>query len=288
MTRRHAAKVAMGLCLSLAVWPFSGLGFAAVAVGESIGNVDMPMLGGGKHPLMSNKSLANVIIFFRPHQDHSLDTLKAMAKCEKEFVGKSVHWVAVVSSSYSQDEVKATVTESAIQMPVLIDQDDALYGRLGVRLHPTIGVTNDKFALVAYEPFLEVNYCDRIRGKVRYALHEIDSAEVAKIDNPEKALMPNDIQGAVATRHVHMGEMYLTMKQPEKAANEARQILASDPKFAPAHILLGDALAAQGKCDEAANAYGAAQLIDPKLATALADKRRSCGTGGAAGPSAKR
>ncbi|HUK65401.1 MAG TPA: tetratricopeptide repeat protein [Anaeromyxobacteraceae bacterium] len=278
MTRRQAAKWAMGFCLSLVVWPFSGFGFAAVAVGDSIENVEMPVLGGGKQPLMSSKSLANVIIFFRPHHDHSLDTLKAMAQCEKEFAGKPVHWVAVVSGSYSADEVKATVNESAVKMPVLIDENDALYGRMGVRLHPSVGIANEKFQLVAYEPFLEVNYCDRIRGKVRYALHEIGEAEVAKIDNPQRALMPNDMQGAVANRHVKMGEMYIAMKQPDKAAAEARQILATDPRFAPAHLLLGDALAAQGKCEEAAASYATAQQLDPKLAPAIAEKRRACGS----------
>ena len=39
------------------------------------------MLGGGKHSLLSSQALANVLVFFRPRQDHSLETLKAMSAC---------------------------------------------------------------------------------------------------------------------------------------------------------------------------------------------------------------
>jgi hypothetical protein len=277
MSRRRAAMWVFGTLFYLAIWPLAGFAFASVGVGDVIDNTELPVLGGGKHQLFSSQALANVFVFFRPHQDHSTDTLKALAACDKEFTGKPVHWVAVVSGSVPPEEARAAIAETGIKMPVLVDQDDALYRRLGVRLYPTVGVANGKFQLVAYEPFHEINYCERIRGKIRFALHEIDEAEVEKVDNPQRALMPNQVKGAVATRHVHMGEMYLTMKQPEKAANEARQILAEDPTFAQAHLLLGDAMAAQGKCDEAANAYGAAQQIDPGLAATVAEKRKACG-----------
>ena len=52
-----------------------------------------------------------------------------------------------------------------------------------------------------------------------------------------------------------MGEMYLGMEQYDKAATEARKLLQSDPRYAPAHVLLGDALSLQGKCAEAKLAY---------------------------------
>ncbi|HUK65385.1 MAG TPA: tetratricopeptide repeat protein [Anaeromyxobacteraceae bacterium] len=278
MTRRRAAMWVLGTLLYLAIWPLAGFAFAAVGVGDVLENAELPLLGGGsKNTFLSSKSLANVFVFFRPHQDHSMDTLRALASCDQEFNGKPVHWVAIVSGSFPVDDVKAAVSETGIKMPVLVDEDDALYRRLGVRLHPTVGVTNEKFQLVAYEPFHEINYCDRIRGKIRYALHEIGEAEVDKVDNPQRALMPNQVKGAVANRHVKMGEMYIGMKQPEKAAAEARQILAEDPRFAPAHMLLGDALAAQGHCDEAQASYGTAQQIDPSLAAAVQEKRHACG-----------
>jgi len=271
-TRRRVALWALGILLSGAIWPLAGFAFANVAVGDAMQNVELATLDGGRHALFSNKALANVFIFFRPQQDHSLETLKAMAKCEKEFATKPVHWVAVVSSSWDPSEVKAMVAEAGIDMPVLIDKDDELYGRIGVRLHPAIGVANEKFQLIAYEPFHKINYCDRIRGKIRYALHEIDLAEVERTEHPPKALFPNEIKGAVEHRHVRMGEEYIKTKQYERAIEEARNVLVKNPAYAPAHMLIGDALAAQGKCADAAASYSEAQKLDPKLVT----KRGAC------------
>jgi tetratricopeptide (TPR) repeat protein len=273
----HALRLALralALAASFAAWPLSGLAFAHAAVGEPIGNAELPTLDGGKAALLSRASPANVFIFFRPEQEHSLSTLQAMADCEREFADKPVHWVAVVSSRFDPTEVRDFVRQAGIRMPVLVDEGDGLYGRLGVRLHPVVGIADAQFKLVAYEPFHKINYCDRIRGRIRLALHEIDAAELDRIDNPPKALFPNEIKGAVTKRHVKMGEALLRTKQYAKAADEARQVLAKEPDYAPAHVLLGRALAAQGRCADARASYERALALDPKDAAALEGKER--------------
>jgi tetratricopeptide (TPR) repeat protein len=276
ISRRRALAWALGFLLSAAFWPLAGMAFANVAVGDVLENPELSTLDGGKAAFLSTKHLANVFVFFRPNQDHSLETLKAMAKCEKEFATRPVHWVAVVSSSWDAEEVRAVVRESGITMPVLVDRDDQLYGRLGVRLHPAIGVANERLELLAYEPFHKINYCDRIRGKIRYALHEIDLAEVYRTEHPAKALFPNEIKGAVEHRHVRMGENYLHSKQYDRAVAEAKQILEKNPSYAPAHALLGDALAAQGNCGDAVKAWEVARKLDPNSGPGAEGKASTC------------
>jgi hypothetical protein len=274
-TPRRLALSALCALLSAAVWPLASRAFANAQIGDPVENAELPTLEGGKAQLLSKKALANVFVFFRPGQDHSLTTLKWMAECEKEFAGKPVHWAAIVSSTWNTDDVRAFVREAGVQMPVLVDEGDQLYGKLGVRLHPVIGVADDQFALFAFEPFHKINYCDRVRGKIRYLLHEIDLAELDRADNPPRALFPNEIKGAVTMRHVHMGEALLRTKQYGKAADEARQVLEKEPANAPAHVLLGNALAAQGKCADAARSFDAVLKVDPANAAASAGKR-SC------------
>lgn len=274
--RRLAAAWALRALLCGAAGTLASAAAADVKPGDVIQNVELPVLEGGKHLLLSGQALANVFVFFRPGQDHSLETLKAMNGCELEFAGKRVHWVAVVSSSWPAGEVEATVRESGIRMPVLVDVGDALYGRLGIRLHPAVLVADGKSRLVAYEPFHKLNYCDRIRAEIRFALGEMDRAEVASVENPERALFPDEMKGAVATRYVRMGEVYFRAKLYDKAAAEARRGVERDPRHAPAQFLLGDALSAQGKCAEAASAYDAAVKIDAKLAAAAKAKRDGC------------
>jgi hypothetical protein len=266
---------AAALLLSTAAGPGGATAFANVAVGDRLDPVDLPTLDGRTEPLLSPKARANVFIFFRPRHEHSTETLKAMAACETEFLGKPVHWVAVVSSASDPGEVRQAVAESGIRMPVLVDQGDRLYGKLGVRLHPVIGVADGQLRLLAYEPFLKVNYCDRIRARIQFALGEISADDVRRVEAPEKATMPGDIDGAALKRRLHLGEMLLRAKQYEKAAAEAAAILAKDPRYAPGHVLLGDALAGQGRCAEATRAFDEALAILPGNAAALRGKE-SC------------
>jgi tetratricopeptide (TPR) repeat protein len=280
MIRHHRLPLpALGLAAlcALALAPRPAAAFSNVAVGDTLESVDLPTLAGAREAFLSPAAQANVFIFFRPQQENSLKALRAIAECERDFKGKPVHWVAVVSSSWQAQEVRATVAAAGTKMPVIVDQNDALYGKLGVRLHPVVGIANGKFQLVAYEPFSDVNYCDRIRGQVRYALGEISRTDLARADAPEKALMPNEIKGAVSGRHVKMGEMYLGMEQFDKAAAAAKSVLDTDPKFAPAHVLLGDALSAQGKCAEAKLAYQEAVKLSPQLVAAVQAKKSPCG-----------
>ncbi len=276
MPRNRVARRLLAALLCCSVWPVVGFAFANVATGDVLDNVELPTLDGRREALLSREALANVFIFFRPKQDHSLETLKQMAGCERDFEGKRVHWVAIVSSIWERDEVTKMVAESGIRMPVLIDQGDALYGKLGVRLHPVVGVADDKFKLLAYEPFHKINYCDRIRAKIQYALHEIDAAAVARSENPERADMPGDIKGALAKRHLKMGEGYFRTQQYDKAVTSAEKAIESEPGLAAAHALLGDAYAALGRCDEAGRAWDEAVKADPAQGSALEPKRAAC------------
>ena len=255
------------------LWPLTGFAFANVEAGQQIENEELPTLDGRREMLLSRKALANVFVFFRPSHDRSLKALKAMAACEKEFAGKPVRWVAVVSDSQARDEVRAVVAEAGIHMPVLVDEGDRLYGKLGVRLYPVVGIVDDKGTLLDYLPFQQINYCDMIRVRIRHALAEVDLAAVERVDNPPKALFPNAVPGAVAKRRVKLGEMFLKSSQWTKAVEQARIALEKEPAMAAAHALMGQALAGQGKCDEALSAFDQALRLDPGSASAAEGKR---------------
>jgi tetratricopeptide (TPR) repeat protein len=265
------------LLLALA-GPASAGAFTNVALGDRIDQEDLPTLDGGTEPLLSSKAQANVFIFFRPNQANSTETLKAMAACELEFQGKPVHWVAIVSSTWDPGEVRRVIADTGIRMPVVVDRADRLYGKLGLRLHPVVGVADGKFKLLAYEPFMKVNYCDRIRARIQFALQEISAEDVRKVEAPDKATMPGEIDGAALKRRQNLGELLLRSKQFDKAASEAMAILAKDPRYVAALLLLGDARAGQGNCAEAVTSYDAALAIDPANTRAQGGKR-ACAEG---------
>jgi len=215
---------------------------ARVTEGEALDSVQLKTLSGGTEALVSRVTSANIILFWRPGQEASLDTLKQMAQCEKLFAGKSVHMVAVVSSTYPAAEVKAAVDGAGLHVKVLLDADDALYGKLEVRQHPMLVVTDDKGKVALAQPYVRLRYCDIVHAHVRYLLKEIDAAQLQLALNPPAASMPSDDKNAVARRWVIMGRLEAEDGHCDRAVVSFRRALT----IAPAQP---DALAGLAACE---------------------------------------
>ena len=143
----------------------------------------MPTLAGGTDHLLTDATV-NVFIFFRPGQDYSRMALKELAGVEKELAGKPVRWVAVVSDRAAEADVRSDAKEAGLTMPILIDVGDVLYGKLGVSQLPVTGICDQQHRLVAYQPFMKVNYAAVVRARVRNLLKEISDEELAAVLNP--------------------------------------------------------------------------------------------------------
>lgn len=239
--------------------------------GTQLEDVELRTLAGGKARLLSTKVKANVFVFFRPNQERSLDALKQMAACEKELAGKSIHWAAVVSGSEPAADVKAAVAQSGIQMPVLLDEGDVLYDRLGVRLHPMVGIADAKLTLVALEPYRQIEYCEVIKSRIKVLLGELDQAALDKVLNPERSALPGADPAKKAMRDVNMARRLLEMGNAAESVKFAQKALAVAP-VPQAFTVLGKAYAKQGKCAEAVKAFEQALALDPKDAEAAAGK----------------
>lgn len=273
MNGRLVVRGIMLAVLGIAAWPLPGRAFSNVAVGDVVEDAELRTLDGATHRLVAKGAKANVLLFFRPQQDHSVDTLKDMAACEKAFVGKPVHWVAIVSASWPVDEIRAAVSGTGIRMPVLLDEGDAVYGRLGVRLHPVIGILDAQRKLVAYEPFHQINYCDRVKARIQLVLGEIGEADVAKVDAPERATTRTD--DGVARRHLNYARTLVRIQKLDRALEEVRRSLELVPS-GEAYALQGQILAAQGKCPDALRAFDVALKMEPANTVAI-EGRKSCG-----------
>lgn len=259
----------LALLTVLAVVP--PLAQARAEPGTQIENVELRTLAGGKDRLLSPRAKANVFVFFRPNQERSLDALKQMAACEKELAGKPIHWAAVVSSSEPVAEVQAIVRESGISMPVLIDEGDVLYDRLGIRLHPMVGIADGKLKLVAMEPYRQIEYCDVIKTRIKVLIGEADQAELDKVLNPESSPLPGADPMKKAMRDVNMARRLYEIGQFTDSVKFAQKALLIAP-VAQAFTVMGKSYAKQGKCAEAERAFEQALRLDPKDADAAANK----------------
>jgi hypothetical protein len=272
MMRSFVAVAASLLAASSAI-PVEGHAFVNLAVGETLKNRQLPTLD-GKSAALLGTARANLFVFFRPGQDHSLQTLTQLAALEMELAGKPVRFVAVTSDSYDRAEVAATAREAGIRMPILLDVGDALYGELGVALHPVVGIADERGRLIAYQHFLKINMLDILRGRIQVALGEIGEAEMAKLVEPPAAKIDLGNRSGAKSRFL-LARALLGRGNVEKAIENARAGVALDPTFAPTHAILAKALAAAGQCTEAEHELAEAVRIDPADPTA-ADAHGAC------------
>jgi tetratricopeptide (TPR) repeat protein len=237
--------------------------------GSQVENVELRTLSGGKAQLLSARAKANVFVFFRTGQERSLDALRQMASCERELAGKPVYWTAIVSSSEETADVQAVVREVGIKMNVLVDEGDVLYDRLGVRLHPMVGIADGKFKLVAMEPYRQLEYCDLIKTRIRVLLGEADLAAVDKVLNPESSPLPGADPSKKAMRDVNMARRLYEIGQFDDSVKFAQKALLIAP-VAQAYTVMGKSYAKLGKCAEANGAFARALKLDPADADAVA------------------
>jgi tetratricopeptide (TPR) repeat protein len=267
------STVRLALLAVLAVLP--PLAQARAEAGAVIQDVELRTLTGGKAHLLSAKARANVFVFFRTGQERSADALKQMAACEKELAGKAIYWAAVVSGSEAPADVQALVAEAGIKMPVLVDDGDVLYDRLGVRLHPMVGIADGKFVLAAMEPYRQIEYCDVIKTRIKMLLGEANAADLAKVTNPEKTPLPGADPMKKALRDVNMARRLYEIGQYKDAVKFANKALEVAP-VAHAFTVMGQAYAKMGKCAEATKAFDQAVKLDAGETNVVAASRTAC------------
>lgn len=260
------------ILVAATLYSSTGQSFKHVAIGDTLKNPTLPTLDGKQATLLRADRKVSVFMFLRPDQEYSKYVLDEMARCEHEFEGKSVAWVAIVSDYYPKTVVQPLVDEAGFKSPVLIDAGDTLYGDLGVILQPVVGIADGKLKLVAYQPFAKVNFCNVIRARILFQLGEISQAELDRAINPPKAELGGENE--VAQRNLRFAEMMYKSKKYDVASERLQKCLEHDPKHAPCHALLGAIAADQGQCDVAKPALQKALELDPANQVALEAKKR--------------
>lgn len=190
--------------------------------------------GGSVSPLSDAK--VDVLVFFRAEQARSSQALRDLAKCQQEFRGKPVRWVGIVSDAVAAPAAQAMIRESGFAAPVLVDAGDALYGALGIALHPVVVLVGADHRLAAFEAFRAIDFCMVVSARIRHALGEITEAQLREALEPPRAKEGGN--GQVARRWHALAQAQVRAGHPDKACESARRSLDHDPAFEPARELV--------------------------------------------------
>jgi tetratricopeptide (TPR) repeat protein len=239
-------------------------------VGRQVEDVELPAPAGGKAHLLSPGTV-NVLVFAKPNHPHCLETLRDLASREPSLPG--ARWVAILPGDTPAADARALAAATGVKMPMVLDVGDALYGRLEIKLQPTILVIDRQGRVAASEPFREINYGDRVTARVRFALGEIGAEELALTEDPARADTHSD-QGMALSR-TRFGQKLLNMGQLDLALSEAHESLALSPTSA-GYLLLARVLTRQGRCDEAGRAFEMARRLEPRNGELLAELKLPC------------
>lgn len=244
--------------------------FANMTVGSKLQRVEMPTLDGTKLPFLGQKK-ANVFLFFRPDTEFCRHSLKDVAKLEHELADKPVYWVVIVADTYKPEEVKACVKDAGLLGPVLVDKDNALYGELGVRMLPSVGIADENDVLLTYLHYTKLNFAELIRVNILHQLGEMSDEQLAEATNPSKTkLLTPESKGKA---NLKLAKILFSRGDFSKALEAAGKSLELDPKLAAAHALVGKANAAMGDCAKAIPAFAEALKLDPNEPDALEGKK---------------
>lgn len=243
---------------------------ARAAIGTPVADAGMPTLDGRTARLLGDG--LNVLVFFRPNQENSARGLRELARCRRDLAGKPVRWAGIVSDAVPADAVAALARDAGFDGPILVDRGDALYGSLGVALHPVAVIVGRNRTLAAFEPFRSIDYCTVVSARLRHALGEIPDEALRAALEPPKSSESGD--ALAARRYRALAEMQFKAGNADKALDSARKSVGKDPAFAAAHVLVGEILASQGKCPEGLRAFQEALSIEPSNAAAKAGAER--------------
>lgn len=258
------ALVACALAFSAAATARAGSA-AAVAIGDLLPDRTLADAAGGQARLLGG-ARASVLVLLRTESAHSYAALRELSFIERDYEGKGVRFAAVISGADDVDAARAMLKRAGVRMPLLVDAGDALAGELRVRSHPAVGVTDGKGRLAAFENFRQVGFRQIVRGRLRLALGEMTAAEMDRLLAPSAARTGDEL--APARRRVALGGRQLAHGDAAGAQASARRAIALAPAWAPAHVLLGRALAAEGRCRESRAAFAEALRLAPGDAAA--------------------
>ncbi len=260
-SRTHGAVVL--IVLGALLWSASGQAFRKVAVGVELPDVRLRAVEGGERATLDRKARVNLVAFFRPDQEYSRAAMEMLARICSAYKKRGVGCVAIVSDYYDKKRIDAAIKAAGWPAArTLIDKEDLYTNRLGVVIYPSIGIADGSRKLRAYEPFVKINYEQRIDAHVRFLLGDLNEKQLQNaLAPPVQEVIASDRDSARS--YYNFARRLFDSGKLDNAVEQAEHALSLDPGLADAQVLIGSVRARQKRCDEARARFQKALALDP-------------------------
>jgi len=257
------------VCLLVAFLPLQSLavGFPLrnLEPGSKVPRLTLPTLAGGEADTLGAEGQITVILFWGTDSEgkieRGVELLKTLQSIDERYGDKGVAVRSVNVDRNNQEFVGQLIKDEGIAVPVLLDEEEELYGTYGLFILPTAAIVDRDGTLntaVGYTRRISAH----ITGQVEVMLGLKTAEELEKDLNPEEVIEPPD-NVLKAARRLNLGRMFLEKRLFEMAGPEFEKAVELDPQNAEAHAELGAFYVRNEEYDKARAELSAALDLSP-------------------------
>ena len=220
---------------------------------------------GQEYTLAQQKGHPLVVLFWGADMEskkkRSIMALAGLKELHPFLEKRNITVLSVNAQSDDQLTIDAVVKESAATFPTLLDQDQQVYGDLGIFVMPSVLLV-DKDKKIINGMGYSHDMTERLKGEIEIMLGEKTKEQVKAELHPE--MIEKSKEEKASRRHLNMGRVMLDQGIPERAIDELKKAITLYPKSAEAHIELGCIYVETGNFEDADKELGAGLELDPE------------------------
>jgi tetratricopeptide (TPR) repeat protein len=278
--------------------------------GTQVPDFTLPVLDGGEANVLGEKGKISIILFWSTDSDskleRGLELLHTLQTISENYGDQGIAVSSVNVDKDNRDVVRQLIQKDGITVPVLLDENEQLYGAYGLFILPTVAIVDRDGTLKTAVGYTR-NISDNIMGEIQVILglktveeleRELNPEEVVEVaDNVKKAqtrlnlgrqfmdkglmdMAGSEFEKAVELdpRNVEalaeLGGFHLRQKEYEKALSNLSKAIELNPESIDAHFSLGILHRKQGELDKAASEFEGVIELKPTHAEAFRELAR--------------
>ncbi|MDF1536908.1 MAG: tetratricopeptide repeat protein [bacterium] len=242
-----AVAFAMGLVFAT---PVTGAAFRNLTKGGPVPDFTLKDLEGMDRTLSAEKGKVVVLGFVKPDQDRSIKVLNALEEVSGTLLNDGVTVWVVSAKAEDPAAIKTLVEKMSLQYPILVDEDQKLYGEYGLFTFPVTAIIDQEGSFVFDYSSYSGDYTETIVNEARMLLGLISREELEK-SSEKTEIVEKSKEEKEADRALQMGKVLLERGFGTKALPKFEQALALNPSLVEGRLLSGEIYLKEEQYDKA-------------------------------------